>query len=172
MENSPIIEVVARKATRGKKRAVAKRKKKVSVWDEFGIKRPVYVRYSGYAGVLWYLMSQYIRKSEFEQYGECVDGCGIPITKWEDCDLGHLKSASKLSTRFIRENLGLQRKWCNSPWGGDGNSVGFALTVDKRYGAGTALRLEKLSQQKQAPFSKELYREQISHYKSLVDSLI
>lgn len=154
------------------KRPKVKSKPKVNLWAEFGLKKPVYTRYSGYAGILWWLMSQYVRKSEWLEYGgECIDGCGNVITAWQDADCGHLKSASKLATRFNRKNLGLQRKWCNSPYGGAGNSVGFAKTVDERYGPGTALELEKLSQIASRPFTKEWYREQIAVYLTKLETV-
>lgn len=150
----------------------ARRKKSTGdLWGQFGLKKPSYTRYSGLGGVLWYLMSMYVRESEWRKYGVCVDGCGAVITDWHNADCGHLKSASKLATRFQRENLGLQKKWCNSPYGGMGNPVGFAKTVDERYGKGTAERLERESRVATKPFPKSWYLEQIETYKQKLKEL-
>lgn len=160
---------IARKAS---KRPKARRKAKVSVWAEFDLKRPLYVRYSGYGGVLWWLMSQVVRQEEFKQYGgACVDGCGRKVDNWHDADCGHFRSAKSLSTRFMRSNLALQTKYCNSPRGGNGNQYGFGLEIDRRYGPGTADQLTEAARNTSRPFSKEWYREQIWYYQEKLASL-
>lgn len=160
-----------RKAPEAPKLAPKPKKTQTDLWAEFGLKKPPKPRYSGLGGILWYVMSQYVRKSEWLKYGTCVDGCGAKIDDWHNADCGHLKSASRLATRFQRENLGLQKKWCNSPYGGDGNPVGFAKTVDERYGPGTAERLERESKVLTKPFPKSWYLEQIKLYQEKLNNL-
>lgn len=157
---------------RGPKLASKRKKAKTSVWAEFGLKRPLYVRYTGYGGVLWYLVSRYVRQSEFKEHGGyCVDGCGRKVEDWNDADCGHFRSAKSLSTRFLRENLGLQTKYCNSPRGGNGNQYGFGKVVDQRYGQGTADRLTDLAKETSKPFSKEKYRTEILKIRRLLEEL-
>lgn len=151
-----------------KKRPATKKKTQVALWAEYGLKKPAYVRYSGLGGVLWCVMSQYVRRTEFETYGgRCVDGCGRVIENWRDADCGHFRSAKSLSTRFLRENLGLQTKFCNSPRGGNGNQYGFGKAIDQRYGPGTADRLTELSAQTSPPFKDAWYDAEIRKYLEL-----
>jgi len=144
------------------------RKLKKDIWTEFGLTRPPKPRYSGLQGVLWYVMSIYVRKSEFEAYnGECVDGCGRTAESWRDYDCGHFQSAARPNTRFLRENLGLQMKYCNSKWGGNGNQYGFGKMIDKRYGEGTADRITELAKQDGKNMKDDELREKIAYYLSI-----
>lgn len=139
-----------------------KRAKKVDVFALYGLKKPAYVRYTGLAGVLWFLTSQSVRQEEFKKYGGlCVDGCGRIVEDWRDADCGHFRSAKHLATRFRRENLGLQTKYCNSPNGGNGNQYTFGLAIDERYGVGTADRLTKMAKGQSKPFPKKWYDQEI-----------
>lgn len=151
------------------KRPSAKKKRRVNVWVQYGVEKPSYVRYGGLGGVLWCVMSRYVRKIEFENYrGRCVDGCGRTVENWQDADCGHFRSAKSLSTRFLRENLGLQTKYCNSPRGGNGNQYGFGKAIDQRYGAGTADRLTELAAQTTPPFKATWYDQEIRKYNALL----
>lgn len=155
----------------GANKKVSKRKKlsRKQLWGQYGLEVPKYVRYTGLQGVLWCVMSRYVRKSEWEQFdGFCVDGCGRKIEKWQDADCGHFRSAKSLATRFARENLGLQTKYCNSPRGGNGNQYAFGKVIDQRYGTGTADRLTHEAAQLSKPFKDAWYDKQIRHYLKLL----
>lgn len=162
----------SKKLIRAHKTKKKPKKFKKDLWAEFGLNQPRYIRYTGLQGVLWYVLSQYVRKTEFKEYGgKCVDQCGAEISSWEESDCGHFRSAKSLSTRFLRENLGIQRKYCNSPRGGNGNQYAFGLEIDRRYGPGTAERLTLLSKQTSKPFSKEFLRAEILKYQTLLAEL-
>lgn len=138
-----------------------------SLWATYGLTRPPKPRFKGLKGILWYCISRYIRKSEFIKYkGQCVDGCGRIIPRWEDADCGHFRAASRgFCTLFLRENLGLQTKYCNKPdWGGKDAAYGFGKTIDKRYGTGTADRLTQLSHGTCQEYSKPEYDKEIRRY--------
>lgn len=153
------------------KRVKKRRKTQKDLWAEYGLEKPPYVRYSGLAGILWCVMSRHIRKTEFEQYdGACVDGCGRKVLDWREADCGHFMSASKLSTRFLRENLGLQTKFCNSPFMGNDNTYGYGKTINERYGAGTAERIIELSRKTSEPLTKAWYDAEIRKYLKLSTS--
>lgn len=161
-----------RKAPKALKRPAAKKKKRVNLWDLYGVQKPSYTRYSGLQGVLWCLVSQYVRQVEFKEYdGYCVDGCGRRVERWQDADCGHFRSARSLATRFSRENLGLQTKYCNSPRGGNGNQYAFGKAIDQRYGAGTADKLTELAQGTSAPFKDAWYDAEIRKYKALLETV-
>lgn len=165
-----------RKASTAPKTKKVSKKKKTSrkeLWGQYGLEIPKYIRYSGLQGVLWCVLSRYVRKTEFEQYGgKCVDNCGVEILDWHDADCGHFRSARSLSTRFLRENLAIQRKHCNSTrkGGGHGRQYDFGKEIDRRYGQGTADRLTELAAQTTSPFKDSWYDEQIRHYISLGDN--
>lgn len=155
---------------RGSKLPSKRKKTQVALWAEYGLQKPSKPRYSGLGGILWYVTSQYIRKLEFKQYGgTCVDGCGVPIQNWQDADCGHFRSATSLSTRFLRENLALQRKYCNSPNGGNGQQYAFGLEIDRRYGKGTADRLTNMAKGVSVPFSQKWYHEEILRIQALLE---
>ena len=146
---------------------------KVSLWRGYGLQRPAKPRFQGLQGVLWFCVSRYIRKLEFQQHGgECVDGCGRVITRWQDADCGHFRASSRgFCTRFVRENLGIQTKYCNNPdWSPD-SSYGFGLTIDKRYGAGTAEKLKQLSHGTCQEYSQPEYDAEIRKYIALFEAL-
>ena len=151
-------------------RAKKGKKTQKDMWNEYGLEKPSKPRYSGLAGILWYVTSQYVRKEEFIKYGgRCVDNCGWVAQAWnEDTDCGHFRPAKSLATRFLRENLALQRKHCNSPRGGNGRQYDFGIEIDKRYGLGTAERLTELSKTTSKPFSKEWYHQEILRIQALL----
>ena len=148
-------------------------KPKPNVWAIYGLKKPPKPRFQGLQGVLWYVTSRYIRKSEFIQYkGECVDGCGRKIERWEEADCGHFRASSRgFCTRFVRENLGIQTKYCNNPTWSPDSAYGFSVTIDKRYGKGTAERLTKLSRQTCQEYSPNEYDREIRLYIKLFNEL-
>lgn len=159
---------------KAKTRNVSKKKKtsRRELWGQYGLEVPKYIRYKGLPGVLWWVLSRYVRITEFNQYGGvCVDGCGIPILDWREADAGHFRSAKSLSTRFRRENLGIQRKHCNSPRGGNGRQYDFGKEVDKRYGTGTADRLTELAAQTTAPFKDAWYDQEIRRILKLLETV-
>jgi hypothetical protein len=152
--------------------AMAK-KTKASLWKEYGLVRPPKPRYEGLAGILWFVLSRYVRRAEFALYGGlCVDGCGGRVENWQDADCGHFRASSRgFATRFKRENLGLQKKSCNNPTWSPDSSYGFGITIDKRYGKGTAEKLTKLSHTVSKGYSQLEYDREIKKYMELFEKL-
>jgi len=169
LKRKPMVRKVSGIA-KASKRPAKKKKTKVALWAEYGLKKPVYVRYSGLAGVLWWVMSQYVRQTEFKEFGgECVDGCGRKVLDWREADCGHFISATKLKTRFMRKNLGLQTKFCNSPFMGNDNTYGYGKMINKRYGEGTAEELIELSKETGKAMTKSEMHEQILYFQALLE---
>lgn len=144
-----------------------------SPWVLYGLKKPAKPRFQGLQGVLWFVVSRYIRKSEFIEYGgECVDGCGRRIEDWREADCGHFMASSRgFCTRFVRENLGLQTKYCNNPVWSPDSAYGFSITIDKRYGKGTALKLGQMSRGVCQEYSPIEYDREIRRYIKLFEAL-
>lgn len=161
------------KRKKGIKRTQRKRNTGQSaLWREYGLKKPPNPRYKGRKGILWYCISRYIRKSEWLEHGECVDGCGTKIPDWRLADCGHYIAASRgFCTLFERKNLGLQTKKCNNPTWTPDASVGFGLTIDKRYGKGTAESLFKESKKICKEYSQKEYDKYIWEYIKLFEEL-
>lgn len=144
-----VVEVSYRKArkkiTPARKRKLAKERE---MWESYGLKKPLYVRYTGLQGVLWYFVSRTVRQEDFKAYGGlCVDGCGKKVNDWKEADCGHFQTASRAGTRFMRENLALQTRECNTKQRhGDARHYSFGVEIDRRHGAGTANRIIEISE--------------------------
>lgn len=133
------------------------------MWAAYGLKKPPKPRYVGLQGILWFVTSNLVRSQDFAKYGGmCVDGCGGRVERWQDAHCGHYQTASKASTRFDLQNLGLQLAGCNKEQGsGDViKSTGFAQEIDRRHGAGTAARIVEKSKPTFIP-TEEWLKEQI-----------
>lgn len=160
-----------------KRKTPSKRSKprveKFNHWKAYGLTKPAKPRFQGLQGVLWYVVSRYIRKSEYQQYnGACVDGCGRIVEDWRDADCGHFRASSRgFCTRFDRRNLGLQTKYCNNPTWSPDSAYGFGRTIDERYGAGTADELTRLSHKVCREWTPNEYDIAIKGYIKLFEEL-
>lgn len=93
------------------------------------------------------LFSPYIRKRDARK--PCIDLCGRPGKK----QAGHFRRRELKSTRFDPRNVNGQNEYCNS-WDNDGYR--HAQGIDKRWGAGTAAELERISRKTKQWTEKEL----------------
>lgn len=162
------------KTDKQKKFAARKRKleKERELYAEFGLIRPKKPRYVGLQGVLWMLASIAVRRQEFALYGGlCADGCGEKVDKWQDAHCGHFEGAGKASTRFVRENLGLQNPTCNMDQkNGRAIQYSYGKEIDKRYGAGKADELRALANTSTV-MTEEYLREKIGFYRALLEGV-
>lgn len=92
-------------------------------------------------GVYWYYMSLWIRKRDIERYGVCIS-CGKPIS-WDNAQAGHFCPASTCGRDLLFDPLNLNAEcgYCNAF--DSMHLLGYAKTLDKRYGKGTADSLIK-----------------------------
>ena len=102
------------------------------------------------------IVSETIRREAADDNGyvSCAT-CGIR-KHWRNMQCGHFKRRGNLSTRYLEENLNPQCEECNCFE--DGREVEHALYIDLKWGAGTAKRLEALSN---LPYINYPYKEQI-----------
>ncbi len=116
-------------------------------------------------GVYWYYFSLHVRERDVKKYGTCIS-CGKPITV-ETSQAGHFMPAIGCGRDllFDERNVNAECGPCNA-WDAT-HLLGYADTLDLRYGNGTAM---KLRQRKQAyedsevpikDFSKAQYAEMI-----------
>jgi hypothetical protein len=87
--------------------------------------------------------SEVIRMTAMDQdgYATCIT-CGDSM-HWTDMDCGHYMIRKNMATRWHLQNCHPQCRLCNSTH--DGKAEVHALVIDRKYGAGTAAMLEKLS---------------------------
>lgn len=92
-------------------------------------------------GVYWYYFSLFIRQRDCEQWGTCIS-CGRPITV-ETCDAGHFMPADDCGRDLLFDprNVNAECSFCNA-WDRT-HLLGYAETLDRRYGPGTAARLRQ-----------------------------
>jgi hypothetical protein len=63
-------------------------------------------RYKGLKGKYWTLLSEYIRRRDFQRYGTCIS-CGKAVSDWREFDAGHFIPAGSggFSLLFDERNL-------------------------------------------------------------------
>lgn len=116
-------------------------KSPVTLWREYGLEKPSYIRYSGRKGVYWWLFSRKVRQRDFEKYGgKCIDQCGGRADSWHDFQGGHFVPANKCGFGLLFDELNVhgQLARCNNPQISPMSPIGFARGLDERYGKGTA----------------------------------
>jgi len=85
----------------------------------------------------WRVVSEYVRKRDFEKYGTCVS-CGAHFDDWRAGHAGHYIPWSRCNAWFKYDwrNLALQCARCNLSLHRSGADVGhaFAEELKRRYG--------------------------------------
>jgi len=172
--------MLKRKPLPRKPRKISRKPIKRSRFTEADLKRqwnvPVItqLRYKGLKGIMWYWTSVSVRQYDFLMYdGECIDMCGKRAENWWDFDCGHFIPAANCGSGlfFDRMNVHGQLKACNNPRFSPHSPIGYALGLDKRYGAGTAEALFKRKGKKTKEWSKEEYARQIKKLPAYITSL-
>jgi len=131
-----------RKAPLKASRKPAKKKQtKADLWRQYGLERPGKPRYEGLKGIYWRLLSEKVRRRDFEKYGTCIS-CGVRFDTWQDSDPGHYIPAGTcgFDLLFDEKNIHGECKRCNGF--DEGHLIGYERGLDMRYGAGTAKKLE------------------------------
>ena len=72
-------------------------------------------RYKGLKGKYWTLLSEYIRRRDFERYGTCIS-CNKPVSDWREFDAGHFISAGSggFSLLFDETNVNGECQYDNA----------------------------------------------------------
>lgn len=157
----------------GKQKKFAARKRKLEkereLWASFGLVRPVKPRYVGIQGICWFVTSKAVRMEEFAKYGGlCGDGCGGKVERWQDAHCGHFESAGRAQTRFVRKNLILQLRRCNTDQN-NGRAIQYRIgkTINERYGEGQAEHVSELANTT-GSLSEEYILEKIAYYQAII----
>lgn len=130
--------------TMGKKQRSVKRKKRGITekerWAIYGLNRPSNPRYSGIKGIYWAVVSEFVRRRDYNMWGVCIN-CGREVGNWRDLQAGHYVSAQKggFSLLFDLRNVNGECGGCNL---GDKQKFRYKRNLDVRYGVGTAEALE------------------------------
>lgn len=107
------------------------------------------------------VFSIYIRERDSDQYGvgTCIT-CGR-MNQWKYMDNGHYIKSQYLATRFDEKNCNLQCKHCNCFE--QGANEKYKIAIDKKWGPGTADKLEQKKHNKSQMTAFE-YELLIKHY--------
>ena len=87
--------------------------------------------------------SKFIRVRDADEDGIifCIS-CGNPV-HWKDADCGHFIKRQHKSLRYSEINGNGQCRKCN--WLEQGNDIGYAKGLEKKYGLGTVDKLQALA---------------------------
>jgi len=159
---------------RRKARLAIKRitKRKPSIWAQYGLTKPKYVRYSGRKGVYWWLFSRKIRQRDYQLYGGlCVDLCGNRASSWQELQAGHFVPAGQcgFGLLFDEQNVNGQLPACNNPRISPMAPIGYSRGLDMRYGEGTADKLMARRHTISKEWSQAEYDRRI---RSLLDTMV
>lgn len=111
-------------------------------WALYGLNRPHRPRYIGLKGIYWHVVSEYVRRRDFQLYGRCVS-CNKKVENWRDLQGGHFIAASNcgFALLFDLQNVNGECGGCNAF--DQNHLVGYERNLDARYGNGTAELLKK-----------------------------
>jgi hypothetical protein len=88
----------------------------------------------------WFSKYIRIRDADNNGYIRCIS-CG-KIVHWKNADAGHFIKRQHIALRFNEQNVNAQCKLCNCFE--QGNDIGYAKGLDKKYGPGTADKLRAM----------------------------
>jgi Bacteriophage Lambda NinG protein len=99
-------------------------------------------RYKGNKGKYWTLLSEFVRRRDFIQFGRCIS-CGNPVSDWREFDAGHFIAAGGggFALLFDERNVNGECQYDNAF--NETHLVLYKRGLDERYGAGTSDHLEE-----------------------------
>lgn len=111
------------------------------------------------------IFSEYIRVRDANSNGYCVCiSCGR-VDHYKLMDAGHFISRDKKATRFDARNVHAQCRNCNRFRSGE--QFAHGLSIDKKYGSGTAQLLRNISMMK-TKLTPMWFEEHLIGYKTLL----
>lgn len=115
----------------------------------YGMKM-TYWRYKGLKGLYWNLVSQYVRRRDFNKFGTCIS-CGKLFQDWHDSQAGHYAPAGNcgFSLLFDFKNINAECPPCNNPKFSPGKLIPYRANLVKRYGEAHVKRLDQRYYQKE-----------------------
>lgn len=145
-----------------------KRKLKADIWREFGLTRPAKPRYSGLRGVLWFVLSQYVRMRDKRLWGAFCVNCGLPK---EDMHGGHFIATGSCGWDGLALDETNVHAECSSCNYRDKQKLKYGFNLDKRYGPGTADKLrarykEYTETSGHKNWNNQIYKEKIAYYQA------
>ena len=114
------------------------------------------------------LFSQFVRIRDADDHGNIVCASCNVVLPWKKSHAGHFISRSCHSVRWNEQNVNGQCPKCNL-WS-QGQQYAHSLTIDKKYGEGTAERLYRESK-KTKQYTEADYEILIEEYKEKVKQL-
>lgn len=131
------------RATKKEPNPKARKPTQKELWALYGLNRPAKPRYDGLKGIFWNVVSEYVRRRDFQTYGTCIS-CGKRMESWRQMQAGHFIAAATggFKLLFDLRNINGECGYCN---GFDQNHlIGYERELNDRYGNGTAKKLKEL----------------------------
>jgi hypothetical protein len=98
-------------------------------------------RYKGLKGKYWTLLSEYIRRRDFQRYGTCIS-CGKAVSDWREFDAGHfIPQEAADFLYFLMNVISMESARMITP--STAPISFYRRGLDERYGPGTAHALEE-----------------------------
>lgn len=143
------------KRTSGKNKKKSSRNWKAALQQEYGL-RITYWRYRGLKGVYWHLVSQVVRRRDFERWGTCVS-CGRRFSHWRESQAGHYAPADNcgFNLLFDLDNIHAECPSCNNPRFSPGKLIPYRGTLVRRYGEEYARSLDERYEARHRTQTKE-----------------
>jgi 5-methylcytosine-specific restriction endonuclease McrA len=117
----------------------------------------------------WDTFSKYIRLRDSDDNGYCTCISCDNVAYYKECDAGHFISRNRKIVKFNEYNVNAQCQRCNRFE--NGAQYRYSISLDKKYGEGTAEFLSNLSHTA-VKVSQEEYKELNKAYKIKVKSLL
>lgn len=159
---------------KGRKIARKPRKTKKAIWAEYGLERPAKPRYSGLRGIVWHLLSIYVRIRDLKAYGPVCVNCGQVKEEFHG---GHFIATGDCGwdgMALDEMNVHSECSACNFR---DKAKLKYARNLDLRYGPGTAQKLRDRYYEYKMPgvvhknWSQEVYRAKIAELQQKISTL-
>lgn len=133
-------------------------------------------RYKGPKGRFWDHFSDYIRLRDFLRYGTCIS-CGRKVRSYKDLQAGHYMAAGNCGFALVFNEFNVNGECAGCNAFDLNHHVGYRENLNKRYGEGTAEKLEDMYRDSHfrgkttKEWTKLEYEIKKEHYKKEIEEL-
>jgi hypothetical protein len=115
------------------------------------------------------IFSEYIRLRDADGNGNCRCITCPTVANWRSMDAGHFVQRDRKAVRYCEQNVNAQCHCCNRFR--SGNQYEHGLAIDRKFGNGTAERLQLISKVSHHKLTIGWLIYQIEHYREDVNKL-
>ena len=100
------------------------------------------MRYKGIKGKYWVLLSEYVRKRDYLNYGRCIT-CNKRVSDWRELQAGHFAPASNCGFGLLFDPDNVHGECPYDNGFNEGHLIHYKTNLIKRYGEEFVSRLER-----------------------------